>query len=310
MQSPRLSSGRSARRATLLLTAALAGVLLPGLAWAQVVVAKVNGQIISSYDIDQRIRIEKTFSNKTISRPQALEQIIDDKLKIQEGKRVGFRFTEDELDTQVSRVASNYRQTRQQFEENIRARGIEMTVLREKILAESMWSSLIPYKARSIAPTNEEINAAIQERVKQGKARITDYTLNQVIFVVPGASAGVAAQRQKEAAGLRGRFAGCESGLEMLRGLRDVAVRPTVYRSSSDLPPQMNDLLQKTPVGQLSQPYQSEQGIEMLAVCDKKERTDESVVRNEVENELRKKMSENLSDRILKDIRSKAVIER
>src|SRR5690606_38073216 len=106
----------------------------------------------------------------------------------------------------------------------------------------------------------------------------------------------------------RKRFTNCESGLAMLRQMRDVAVKPPVFRSSTDLPKPMADLLAKTPVGRLTPPYRTDQGIEVIAVCERKERNDEAAIRKQVEAELRNKRSGNLAESILKELRAKAQI--
>ncbi len=289
---------------------ALAIMLPMSPALAQRLVAKVNGSNVTSFDVEQRIRLEKLVSNKQISAKQALDLLVDDKLKIQEGRRIGFKVTDDDVDKQIVRIATNNHQTKDQLEAMLRQRGVDPIALRDRMQSDLVWNSLLPYKTRSLAPSNEAINEAINERVKEGKAKVTDYVVNQIIFVVPGGTAAAAAQRERDAQAARSRFTDCESGLAMLRSMRDVAVRGTVSRTSADLTKPINDLMEKTPIGHLTEPYHSEQGIEMVAICGKTERNDESVVRSEVENELNQKRQENLADSVMKDLRSKATIER
>jgi peptidyl-prolyl cis-trans isomerase SurA len=278
-------------------------------ATAQRLVARVNGANITSFDVTQRIKLEALISHARLSQKQALDTVIDDKLKVLEGRRMGYKVTDNDIDNELNRIAKNNNQTKDQLEAGLRQRGVDPIALRDKLAAELVWGAIVPYRARSLSPSNETINAEIAARVAKGEARVSDYGLNQVIFVVPGASPAVAAQRQRDAEAARKRFNGCESGLEMLRHLRDVAVKPPVYRSSTDLPKEMADLLVKTPTGQLSKPYRTAQGIEMIAVCERKERNDQSAIRKEVEDELSKKRSGNLADSILKELRAKAQIK-
>jgi len=277
---------------------------------AQRLVARVNGANITSFDVTQRIKLEALISRTRLSQKQALDTVIDDKLKVLEGRRMGYKITDNDIDAELSRIARNNNQTKDQLEDSLRQRGVDPIALRDKLAAELVWGALVPYRARSLSPSNEAINAEIAARVAKGEARVHDYGLNQVIFVVPGANPALAGQRRRDAEAARKRFNGCDSGLEMLRHLRDVAVKPPVYRTSTDLPKPMADLLAKTPVGHLTQPYSSDQGIEMIAVCDRKERTDEGAIRKEVEAELSKKRSGNLADSILKELRAKAQIKR
>ncbi len=289
---------------------ALAFCLLTNPASAQRLVARVNGSNITSFDVDQRVKLERLVANKQMSGKEALDLLIDERLKLQEGRRIGFKVTEDDVDSQLNRIASNNHQTKDQLEQALRGRGVDPIALRDRIKADLVWSSLLPYKVRSTAASNQEINEAINEKIKQGKAKVSDYVVSQIIFVVPGGTPAMAAQRQRDAQAARSRFTDCESGLLMMRTLRDVAVRGTVSRSSSDLSQPMNDLINKTSVGHLTEPYRTDQGIEMLAICEKRERNDESAVRSEVEGEINRKRSETSADSIVKDLRSKAAIER
>jgi peptidyl-prolyl cis-trans isomerase SurA len=301
---------RSLTRPMLLASAALALAVSVTPAAAQRLVARVNGVNVTSFDVAQRIKLEALISHKRLGQKQALDVVIDDKLKVIEGRRMGYKITDNDIDNELNRIARNNNQTKDQLEEGLRQRGVDPIALRDKLAADLVWSAIVPYRARTSSVTNEAINAEIAARVAKGEARVHDYGLSQVIFVVPGANPGVAAQRQRDAEAARKRFGNCESGLDVLRQLRDVAVKPPVYRSSTDFPKEMADLLAKTPVGQLTKPYHTSQGIEMIAVCERKERTDESAIRKQVEAELNAKRSGNLAENILKELRSKATIRR
>ena len=62
----------------------------------------------------------------------------------------------------------------------------------------------------------------------------------------------------------------------MARGLRDVAVRDPITRNSADLSPQLRDLLGNIQVGRLTPPEVTAQGLQMFAVCNKKESATDS----------------------------------
>ncbi len=66
----------------------------------------------------------------------------------------------------------------------------------------------------------------------------------------------------------------CDEGLALARALRDVAVREPVIRSSADLPPQLREVLGSIEVGRLTAPEVTAQGVQMFALCDKKESND------------------------------------
>jgi peptidyl-prolyl cis-trans isomerase SurA len=95
----------------------------------------------------------------------------------------------------------------------------------------------------------------------------------------------------------------------MARGLRDVAVRDPVTRNSSDLSPQLRDMLGSIELGHLTAPEVTAQGLQMFAVCGKKESTTESPLKRETREQIFTKRFESESKKFLEEIRKQAMIE-
>ena len=91
--------------------------------------------------------------------------------------------------------------------------------------------------------------------------------------------------------------------------IRDVAVKPPVKRSSNQVSAQLNAILSKTPINHLTPPFPSDQGIEMIAVCEKSERVDTAAARAKAEEEVATKRRTAGTDDYLKSLRSKALIQ-
>jgi peptidyl-prolyl cis-trans isomerase SurA len=275
---------------------------------AQTGVATVNGEPITNRDIEQRMRVMGMVFRQPLSRQAALEQLIDDKVKGAEARRLGMRVTDQHQSEMMTRLAGSMRQQPTQFEQNLSKAGIEPEAVRNKISADAIWGELQRVRARGSNISNAELNAELERRAAKGEAKVIDYVVRQVIFVVPpGSSPG---QREREASAARGRFTDCEAGVDYVRGLRDVAIRERIARSSPDMSKQTNDLLEKTPLGRLTAPYRSEQGIEMLAVCEKTERQDIGRLRGQIEQELQQKRSAGGTAEYLKELRAKVDIRR
>jgi peptidyl-prolyl cis-trans isomerase SurA len=275
---------------------------------AQSAVAVVNGEPITARDVDQRMRVQSQLFRQPLSRPAAIQELIDDKVKLAEGRRQGMRVTETHLEEMMGSLAQRSRQTQVQFEENLLRAGIDPSSVRAKISSETIWNELLRQRARSRNVSNAELNAEMERRAAKGEATVTDYVLRQVVFVVPaGVSPGA---RERDAAAARGRFTDCDSGVDAMRALRDVAVKERISRSSGEIGKPLNDMLSKTPLGRLTPPFRTEQGIEMLAVCEKSERQDNIALRNRIERELQEKSLTGTSASYLAELRAKAEIRR
>jgi peptidyl-prolyl cis-trans isomerase SurA len=276
--------------------------------FAQSNVAFVNGEPITSRQVEQRMKVSGSLFRKPLSREAAIQELIDDRVKITEGKRLGMRVTPAALEELMQRFASNNRQSPAQFEQNLVRAGIDPDAVREKLTGEVVWTELLRIRARTNNISNAELNAELDRRVAKGESKVTDYVVRQVVFVVPaGVNPG---QREREANASRGRFTDCDSGVEYMRTLRDVAIKERIGRTSTDLSKGTADLLAKTPVGRLTAPFRTEQGIEMLAVCEKNEREDKLILRNKIEQEMMAKTTNSSSAQFLNELKSKVQISR
>ena len=93
------------------------------------------------------------------------------------------------------------------------------------------------------------------------------------------------------------------------RALRDIAVRPSITRSSADLPPALREILEKTEIGRLTQPETTSEGVELYALCAKKPSAkDNTPGKRELREELYAKQFEINSKRYLKELREQAYI--
>ncbi len=61
----------------------------------------VNGEPITALDIEQRIKFIQLSTQKAPRAPGGIDELIDEKLKVQEGKRWGIELTDAEVDSHV-----------------------------------------------------------------------------------------------------------------------------------------------------------------------------------------------------------------
>ncbi len=302
---------RILRRGAAAALAFAALTMLPPQAQAQQVVALVNGDPITSYDIDQRIKLTQLSTRKTPSRQEVIQELIDEYLKIQLLRRFSIEGMDGEVNSAFANMAQRMRMTPQQFTDVLAKGGVSAKTLKSKIKADITWSQVIRAKYQSSLQIAEKDVLAKLETDKVDDKKAYDYTLRPILFVVPhGSPDQLRAARIKEAEALRARFVDCQTGVRLARGLRDVAVRPPVTRSSADLPPALRDLLEKTEIGRLTAPEPTAQGIEVFAVCGKKESAaDNTLGKRKVRDELFTSQFQIYSQRFIKELRRQAMIE-
>ncbi len=301
--------GRHLFAAATLMLAALAG--MTGEAGAQVVTL-VNGDPITNFDIEQRTRLIQISAHKNASRQEVLDELIDEKLKIQLLRRFAIESIDADVENALTNMARRARLTSQQFLDQLARANVLPGTLKSRIKADIVWSQIIRGKYQSSFQfSDRDIMAKLESRADATKISGTDYTLRPILFIVPsGSPPAMVAARAKEAEALRARFSGCQEGILLARTLRDVAVRAPVTRSTADLPPQLRDVLEKTEIGKLSTPEVTAQGVEIYALCGKKPSTAENAPgRREVREEMASAQFQAHSKRYLKELRSQAMIE-
>ena len=293
-------------------SAALAvAVAVPAAAFAQVVVI-ANGSPITAYDIEQRTKLITTSTHKAPTRQEVIQELIDDRIKITKAKSYGFEVPDAEVDQAFANMAKNQQLSPQQFTQVIERAGISPTTIKARVRAELTWSQLVRGRySASLEIGEAEVTKALSERNdSQGDVAGYIYTLYPVMILVPsGSSAAVIEAKRREAENLRGRFVSCNEGLAFSRALRDVAVREPISRSSADLTPQLREVLGSIQVGHLTTPEPTAQGLQMFALCDKKESKTDSPRKREVRQELYSKRFDIESKRFLDEIRKSAMIE-
>jgi len=277
---------------------------------AQVVVI-ANGSPITEYDIQQRLKLD-AISQKAPNRQQTINDLIDDRLKIARAKVYGLEVGDSDINGAFDNMASRQHITPAQFTQVLERAGISPNTVKARIRAEMTWQQLVRGKYNSSLQIGDSDIAKALKDKNEGDTPAVGYiyTLYPVMVVVArGSSESVISAKRGEAESLRSRFASCTDGLAMARGLRDVAVRDPITRNSADLNPQLRDLLGNIQVGRLTPPEVTAQGLQMFAVCNKKESATDSPQKREMREQLFVKRFESESKKYLDEIRKAAMIE-
>jgi peptidyl-prolyl cis-trans isomerase SurA len=277
---------------------------------AQQIVVIVNGEPITALDIEQRSKLVQLSTHKAPPRQEVLDELINEKLKVREAKRWGLEVSDSEVDQSFAAMASRMRYTPDQLIQGLAKSGINASTLKSRIRADIAWSQLVRGRFQAALQVGEkDILTAAETRGDDTVGY--DYTLRPILFFVPaGSSENVIDGRKREAEALRARFQGCEEGLPFARALRDVAVREQVVKSSADLPPELRKLLEGIEVGRLTAPETTKLGIEMFAICAKKESSAEnSVGKRRARETVFNQRFEQRSKQYLQELRRGAMLE-
>src|SRR5205814_9571183 len=133
---------RLPHRALSLAAAALAVTQATSLPARAQVVAIVGGEPITEVDIAQRSRLIELSTQKKPPRQEVLDELIDDKLKVQLSKRYIAEVPKREIESSYATIARRAGMTPAQFTKMIESNGMSADTLKSRIHADFVWSQI------------------------------------------------------------------------------------------------------------------------------------------------------------------------
>lgn len=310
------SIGARARPLATALIAAAAVIAGASMARSQQVVALVDGTPITELDIAQRTKLEQMGTPKPPSRQAVMNMLIDEILEIREAKQYSIDVPDSEVEQAYAGIADHMGGDAKKLTEILEHGGSSATALKNRLRAQLAWNALVRgrYKASlEIADTDVEAALKLHEDQNQDTTKKDvgyEYTMRPVILIVPTGSPPAAFEaRKRDADTLRARFQNCADGIPFARALTDVAVRDQVLKFSADLPEQLRAILDGTEVGHLTPPETTSEGVQMFAVCGKRQTKNDTPGKKLIRDEMFEKKFGATAKRYLERLRREAMIE-
>jgi len=279
---------------------------------AQTVVCMVNGEPITEYDIEQRSKLDFISTHKQPARQDVINELTDEKVKIKEAKKFGVDPSSSDIEQSYAAMSTRMRITPEQLTKSLEGQGIRPDTLKARIKADMVWTSLVRgrYKESLQVGEKDVVDVAKSEGDEAQQAEAFEYKMQPIVLIVPRGSPPAAIEaRQKEAEALRGRVQTCEDANALFKSMQNAAIRDSVTKTSADIPQVLRELLDKTPIGHLTPPEVTKQGVEMVALCARKPTTIDSPKKKEIRDKMFVQKYEAKSKSYLQEVRRAAMIE-
>ena len=255
---------------------------------AQTVAVLVNGEPITNYDVEQRTKLNFLTTRKQSTRQEVINELIDEKVKIREAKKYGVDPTTSDIDQSYAGMSSRMRISPEQLTKSLESHGIRPETLKARLKAEMVWPSLVRGRYKeSLQVGEKDVAAAAQDGGEKTEVEAFEYKLQPIVLIVPRGSAPAAIEsRRKEAEALRERIQTCDDANSFFKSMQNAAIKEPVTKTSADIPPVLRELLDKTPIGHLTAPEITKQGVEMVALCGRKPTTVDSPKKKEIRDKM------------------------
>ena len=278
---------------------------------AQSVACMVNGEPITTLDIEQRTKLNFLTTRKKMSRQEVLDELTNEKVKLKEAKRFGVDPSASEVDQSYAGMSQRMRITTEQLTKSLESQGVRPETLKARLKAEMVWGSLVRGRFKeSLQVGEKDVADAAQQGGEATQTDAFEYKLRPIVLIVPRGSAPAAMDlRRKEAESLRERVQTCDQANSYFRSMQNAAIRDTITKTSADIPGPLRELLDKTPIGHLTPPEITKQGVEMVALCERKPTKVDTPKKREIREKMFAQKYEAKQKAYLNDIRKAAMIE-
>lgn len=290
----------------------LAGSLLPASLSASSIKILVNDTPITEYDISQRSKlITATGGGGGNARQRAIDELIDEQLKLQAARRLGVAVSAEQVDQAFGTIATRVKMSPAQFSQALSQIGVNPATLKKRLESDLTWRDVVRARFNSsVRIRDRDIETALARKGEEVPTTSFEVAIQQVIFIIPkGSSQDYIRQRKRDVEAYKAKYQGCDSAREVAKGFRDVVVKDIVRRNTAELPPAVANDIRDIPVDGIGSLNETPIALEILGVCDRVEIQDDSAARNQVRNELMNEQGERLSRRLLIDLKQSAVIE-
>ncbi len=279
--------------------------------------AIVNDEVVSILDVVMRIRlaiigagVEDSPQMRERIGPQILQRLIDERLQLQEAKRLDIAISEEEVDQAIVGLARQNKLGPDQFLEALQNQRISPDILKDQIRAELAWRSVVRLRlASSITVSSKDIDGVVK-RIMSDEGRI-QYRVSEIFLTVPDASQeGTVRQNvDRLMAQIRGgaNFAGLARQFSQANSASlggDLG-----WIDAGKLSDPLSATLKSLKPGQLSQPVRTVDGFAILFLREVRERVEEEIDREAIEQGLRAQRVDQRAQRSLQELRRSANID-
>lgn len=250
----------------------------PGL--VEGVVATVNDEIISSYDLRQRTLLLLATSGvqpdqETVRalQQQALRSLIDEKLQRTELERYSIEVAPEDVEREIAALAQENGISAERLFQGLAQTGVQPDTLRQQIRAQLAWRRLIGGLGQfRVRIGDDQIAAALRQEA--AAAAKPQYLVGE-IFLDAGRSGGVEeAQR-----GAEQLIAQLQQGAPFQAVARQFSAAPSAAKggdagwlvSGEIKPAVLETALENMQPGQLSRPIPTENGVWIMYLREKRE---------------------------------------
>ncbi len=242
---------------------------------AAAIVAVVNGDIISRGDVDNRRRLFALSSGLPASRdvldrltPQVTQQLIDERLRLQEIQRRHILVTDDE----IAKVEQRNGMAADTLRRKLAGDGVSLRTLVDQIRVQIGWGRVL-HQVLGEQSHVSDADVAERERVLKSEIGQPEYRIGEIFIPVDNPAAASAAQKFADTVigQLRAGAPFAVAAAQFSQSQTALAGGDLGWEQPNQIDPEVLPVLNQMPVGAISNPIRVPGGYSIVTLRGKRE---------------------------------------
>ena len=267
------------------------------------IAVEVNDQVITNYEITQRKQMMQAYGEKTITRNNIINLLINERLYMQAGLELNISPSENDIKSGINNFASRGKLTAVELLEYLKSHNISSETFKKFIKVGIIWREVISIRFRELTfISKEEIDIASKDKTFTGS--LTPETINYVILTLPN----ITNKKSKinKVLTIQNEVDNCLD-MRAISKKHNESSFATVTVSTQEILPSIATELIELDVNETKKIINSQGNISILMVCSRTNsiiKTDRKTIRDMLIN---KKLT-NLSNNYLQELKDNAFI--
>jgi peptidyl-prolyl cis-trans isomerase SurA len=242
---------------------------------------------------------------------QALDELIEERLKLQEAKRLNVVAGDDDVDKIIKGIAERNKMSETEFAEYVKKGGGDLSAMKSRFRATLSWNEVVRRKyGQQVAISERDVDRFVEKAPAAAVDDNVDLQVQRVTLPIVGKpDQKQVAQRLAEAETVAAGFKGCPTTAVAAQVVAGAKFEDLGTMKPSKIGEPTRSLLLSAKDGDILPPSVGGGGVELWIVCGRQVGKANEERRQNAQAELRQREFEVLARKAMKDLRQDASIE-
>ncbi len=273
-------------------------------------------QLKNKFVMKLRAEVQNSLGRKM--KKKVLDELIDERLMLQEAKKLNLLASKEDVDKTLARLAKRNKDratgrplTIKQFLANLQKAGISERTFRARMKAQLSFRQALTRKyGRIVAGKGSDLEVDIELGQSAEAKESAEFNVQRIkLSVSQNADQQTIAKRLLDAEVLRSKFTNCKTTDKLVKSVGGGNVQALGRRTAKQLPKADRAIFLQAKTGEMTPPNITNEGIVLYAICSRRSVKGNDKQRAQVKNKLRQQEMLLLRRRYIRDLRQDAYID-